>query len=61
MQGLSKRGEMQLLRKTPNKSLHRTHLSVTPFAEQKSCQPMFAAELNRYASSKWILRNLKEN
>ena len=34
--------------KTPNKSLHRTHLSVTPFAEQKPCQPTFAAELNRY-------------
>jgi len=33
----------------PNKSLHRTHLSVTPFAEQKPCQPAFAGELNRYA------------
>ena len=32
----------------PNKSLHRTNLSVTPFAEQKPCQPAFAAELNRY-------------
>jgi len=31
-----------------NKSLHRTHLSGTPFAEQKPCQPAFAAELNRY-------------
>jgi len=35
---------------TPNKSLHRTHLSVTPFAEQKPCQPALAAELNRYVS-----------
>jgi len=31
-----------------NKSLHQTHLSVTPFAEQKPFQPAFAAELNRY-------------
>jgi len=31
-----------------NKSLHRTHLFVTPFAEQKPCQPTYAAELNRY-------------
>ena len=31
-----------------NKSLHRTNLSVTPFAGQKPCQPAFAAELNRY-------------
>jgi len=31
----------------PNKSLHWTHLSVTPFARQKSCQPTFTAELNR--------------
>ena len=38
-----------VLVKTPNKSLHRTHLFVTPFAEQKPCQPAFAVELNRYA------------
>jgi len=36
--------------KTHNKSLHWTHLSVMPFAEQKPCQPAFAAELNRYKS-----------
>jgi len=35
-------------KKPYNKSLYRTNLSVTPFAEQKPCQPAFAAELNRY-------------
>ena len=33
--------------KKHNKSLQRTNLSVTPFAEQKPCQHTFAAELNR--------------
>ena len=36
------------LNKTHKKSLHRTHLSVTPFAGQKPCQPTFAAYLNHY-------------
>jgi len=42
---------MPYLSKTANKSLHLTNLSVTPFAEQKPCQPAFSGELNRYVSS----------
>ena len=44
-----KKGNELLMKcKSANKSLHRTHLSVTPFAAQKPRQPAFAAELNRY-------------
>jgi len=46
---------------TLNKSLHRTHLSVTPFAEQKPCQPTFAAELNRYSGLGSIETKRKSN